>query len=98
MTTEFIWRSPRNLGRAADLVVMSYGDVPVLAPRPLDLLVARLLDALDDHVSRLRRIDHVVDHRPTRRQVRVDLRADGVDQLRARRFRLFGCLDLLVED
>src|SRR5579864_1804313 len=77
---------------------MSYRYVPVLAPGAVDLLVTRLLDASDDHAARLRRIDHVVDHRPTRRQVRVDLLAYRLDQLGSRGLRVVRGLNLLVED
>src|SRR5579864_1640744 len=76
----------------------SYRDVAVLPPRPVDLLVPRLLDALDDHAPGLRRVDHVVDHRPTGSEVWIDLGPDGLDHLGARRLRVVGCLDLLVED
>src|SRR5712691_7252991 len=77
---------------------LSYRDVAVLPPRAVDLLGAGLLQAADDHAAGLGGIDHVVDHRPTGGQVRVDLRADGVEQLLAGLLGVARGLDLLVED
>src|SRR5579864_4661947 len=65
MTTLTAASRPSPHPRTGRRETCSYGDVAVLPPRPVDLLVARLLDAVDDHASRLRRVDHVVDHRPT---------------------------------
>src|SRR4029077_17939441 len=76
----------------------SYRDVAVLTRRPIDFLVARLLDAPDDHAPRFGGVDHVVDHRPAGREVRVDLRPDRLDQLAARLLRGGGRFDLRVED
>src|SRR5207237_5537149 len=76
----------------------SYRDVAVLAPRAIDLLGAGLLEAMDDHPASFGGVDHVVDHRPTRGQVRVDLRADRAEQLGARLLWVVRGLDLLVED
>src|ERR1700694_1977863 len=99
MTTGVLTKGPRrNLGEASDFVGISYRDVAVLAPGSVDLLVPRLLDAFDDHATRLGGIDHVVDHRPARREVWVDLGADRLDQLSARGLGIFRGLDLLVED
>src|SRR5579859_5043451 len=53
-------------------------DVSVLPPWAVDLLAPRLLQRPHDDSSRFGGIDHVIDHRPTRRKVRVDLRADGL--------------------
>src|SRR5712692_2605295 len=76
----------------------SYRYVPVLAPRAIHLLVARLLDAADDDAPCLGRVDDVVDHRPAGGDVRADLRPDRLQQLSARRVWVVGSLDLLVED
>src|SRR6266567_6788844 len=76
----------------------SYRDVAVLSPGPIDLLVARLLDAPDDHAPRLRGVDDVVDHRPAGGDVRADLRPDGFDHARPRLLGIVRGFDLLVED
>src|SRR5207245_5073546 len=99
MTTGLLMTgAPRNHDALSDFVRISYRDVSVLAPRPVDPLVPRLRDALDDHASRFRWIDHVVDHCPARREVRVDLGADRLDELRSSRLGVVRCLDLLVVD
>src|SRR5579859_222519 len=76
----------------------SYRDVPVLAPRTVDLLVPRLFQAARNHAPRLRGIDHVVDHRPTSRHVRVDLRAHRREQRRRFLLGVGRVLDLLFKD
>src|ERR1700730_12349432 len=62
----------------------SYRDVSVLAPRSVDFLGARLLEAADDHSACVAWIDDVVDQRPAGGNVRVDLSSDRLDQLAAR--------------
>src|SRR3989442_7158193 len=65
MTTGRFFRGPRELtASASEFVEFSYGDVAVLAPGAVDLLVPRLLERLDDHAARLGGGDDVVDHRP----------------------------------
>src|SRR5256885_14347419 len=55
MTTGRLFRGPRELtASASEFVGFSYGDVAVLAPGAVDLLVPRLLERLDDHAARLR--------------------------------------------
>src|SRR5437879_1625196 len=76
----------------------SYRDVAVLTPGPVDLLVARLLDAAHDHAPGLGRIDDVVDHRPAGGDVGADLLPDRLDHLRPRLLGLVGGFDLLVEN
>src|SRR5690348_3480680 len=77
---------------------VSYRDVAVLAPRAVDLLGAGLLQAANDDAAGFRGVDHVVDHRPTGGQVRVDLGADRLEQLRPRFLGVARGLDLFVED
>src|SRR5438046_4027492 len=75
----------------------SYRDVAVLAPRAVDLLGAGLLEAVDDDPASFGGVDHIVDHRPTGGQVRVDLRADRVEQPSARFLGVAARLALLHE-
>src|SRR5687767_6734365 len=72
----------------------------VLAPRPFYLLVPGGLEPAHDGGACVCRIDHVVDERPPRRDVRRYLVADDADHLVAS-FLLFVFghgLDLLTED
>src|SRR5712692_6161894 len=97
--TVLLLRGPRELtAQPQSSWGSSYGDVAVLAPGPVDLLAAGLLDSPHDHAPSLGGIDHVVDHPPARRDVRGDLPLDRFDQPRPRLLRVVGGFDLLVED
>src|SRR5258706_5019575 len=96
-------RLARTPVRAAVTIVLvtvwrSYRDVSVLAPRAVAPLALGLLQAAHDDSPRLRRVDHVIDHRPPRREVRIDLRTDPLQQLRSRLARIVGSLHRLVKD
>src|SRR2546428_12947770 len=98
MTTGLLIKgAPRNHDEVSDFVRISYRDVSVLAPRPVDPLVLRLRDALDDHAPRFRWIVHVADHRPAGRGARVDLGAGRLAQLGLSRLGFVRACALLVD-
>src|SRR5712664_3430142 len=97
--TVLLLRGPRELtAQPQSSWGSSYRDVAVLAPGPVDLLAARLLDSAHDHVASLGWIDHVVDHRPPGGDVRADLLLDRFDHPCPCLLGVVGSLDLLVED
>src|SRR5260370_14898052 len=99
LMTVLLLRGPRELtAQPQSSWGSSYRDVAVLAPGPVDLLAARLLDSLHDHAASLGRIDLVVDHRPAGRNVRADLLLDRFDHPRPRLLAVVRGFDLLVED
>src|SRR5260370_4483419 len=99
LMTVLLLRGPRELtAQPQSSWGSSYRDVAVLAPGPVDLLAARLLDSMHDHSASLGRIDHVVDHRPAACDVKADLLLDRFDHHRPFLLGVVGSFDLLVED
>src|ERR1019366_4088688 len=97
-STTIFQRLPTSSAFTSVTVPSSYRWHAVLAPgAPLPLSLSAL-ERIDDHPSRVRGIDEVVDHRPRRRDEWVDRLTDPRRGFRTPRRGIIRCGDLLGED